>query len=558
MKRTLTINLNNIVFHIDDDAYEMLLQYLTDIAQYFESEEEKKEIMSDIEARISELFSEKLQKGKNVITIDDVKDVIQIMGKPNEYAGEEEKQVHSNNQKSEKKGTKTRRFYRDPENCILGGVASGLAAYIDWDVTLIRVLMVIGVFIGMGVIIPIYIVMWLVSPEAKTPSQRLEMQGEEVNIESIKSEFNNIKSYVKSEDFKESAHSIGYRLQQLIRLLIKPIVAIIGAIFGLVTIIAVICIVALLGFLIFNPESITAFNYSYLTPWTSTPENYLLLLISILLIIGCPVFMIFFWAIRFARGNMKSSRLTSWLTFLLWLAGLFMLVSVSSQSIHYPIKNCTNHLILDKECSDMTKQIRNLEKFQNIEIEGHIELNIVQDTIQKVVICSQERYQNSIVTNVVNGTLWIKTEGVSLNRISKVILHIDTLQSISAKGACNINCTNQLITENLKIKIMGTSEATFDAKISNTIDITTKGASDLTLSGTCKTFKLNSAGASSIKAQSMISENSYVELAGASDAKVYASKIFDGEAMGVSHIKCYGHPKEVNKDEHFTSSIIMK
>jgi len=69
MKKTLTVNLNNTVFHIDDDAYDMLQTYLHEIADHFQSEDERKEIMNDIEARIAELFNEKLQKSKNVVNL---------------------------------------------------------------------------------------------------------------------------------------------------------------------------------------------------------------------------------------------------------------------------------------------------------------------------------------------------------------------------------------------------------------------------------------------------------------------------------------------------------
>ena len=85
MKKTLTVNLNNIVFHIDDDAYDMLQTYLHEIADHFTDEAERREIMTDIEARIAELFSEKLQKNKNVINLEDVQEVIEIMGKPSQY-----------------------------------------------------------------------------------------------------------------------------------------------------------------------------------------------------------------------------------------------------------------------------------------------------------------------------------------------------------------------------------------------------------------------------------------------------------------------------------------
>ena len=92
MKKTLTVNLNNIVFHIDDDAYEMLQTYLHEIADHFEADDEKAEIMNDIEARIAELFTEKLQKSKNVVNLLDVQEIIEIMGKPSQYTGEDEEE----------------------------------------------------------------------------------------------------------------------------------------------------------------------------------------------------------------------------------------------------------------------------------------------------------------------------------------------------------------------------------------------------------------------------------------------------------------------------------
>ena len=66
MKKTLTVNLNNVVFHIDDDAYELLQNYLSAVEKQL-SEDERKEVMSDIEARVAELFTERLQRNKNVV-----------------------------------------------------------------------------------------------------------------------------------------------------------------------------------------------------------------------------------------------------------------------------------------------------------------------------------------------------------------------------------------------------------------------------------------------------------------------------------------------------------
>ena len=79
MKKTLTVNLNNVVFHIDDDAYELLQNYLSAVEKQL-SEDERKEVMSDIEARVAELFTERLQRNKNVVNKEDVEQIIEVLG----------------------------------------------------------------------------------------------------------------------------------------------------------------------------------------------------------------------------------------------------------------------------------------------------------------------------------------------------------------------------------------------------------------------------------------------------------------------------------------------
>lgn len=137
MKKTFTVNLNNIVYNIDDDAYDLLRKYLNEVESRL-SANERKEVMGDIEARISELFTEKLQRGKNVINIKDVEEIIRILGKPNQFSEEDaaEQEEASTSGKKNK-----RKYYRDPENAVLGGVAAGLAALLGWDVVLVRILL---------------------------------------------------------------------------------------------------------------------------------------------------------------------------------------------------------------------------------------------------------------------------------------------------------------------------------------------------------------------------------------------------------------------------------
>ena len=127
MKKTLTINLSGVVFNIDEDAYDTLKGYLVKLETKFKPEEVK-EVMNDIEARLAELFGEGLQREhKNVVTIEHVEGAIEQLGTAEEI-GDDANDM-SGEESSENKRKQHRKFYRDSENKVLGGVAAGLAAY---------------------------------------------------------------------------------------------------------------------------------------------------------------------------------------------------------------------------------------------------------------------------------------------------------------------------------------------------------------------------------------------------------------------------------------------
>lgn len=194
MKRAISINLGGIVFNIDDDAYRELQAYLTQIEGCFSDREESKEIMNDIEARIAELFNERITDYKKVITSKDVNDIIAVMGSPEQFGETENGSTQKRRERFGPSGY--RRMYRDPDNRILGGVCSGMSAYWQIDPIILRILFVIA-FLGFGTGLIIYIILWIVLPEAKTKAQKLEMMGEKVNVSNIgkafKEEFNNVK-----------------------------------------------------------------------------------------------------------------------------------------------------------------------------------------------------------------------------------------------------------------------------------------------------------------------------------------------------------------------------
>lgn len=190
MKITVSINLGGYSFNIDEDAYSELKRYLKNLEIHFAGEESSSEILSDIETRMAELFRTRLTSYKQVINIEDVNQVISVLGKPEDI--------------SDNEGTTARnkfaspgyhRMYRDPDHRVIGGVCAGIAAYWNIDLWIVRLIFLCLAMMGVGFLI--YLILYVVLPEAKTTAQKIEMKGEPVNIhnikDSVKKEFDTVR-----------------------------------------------------------------------------------------------------------------------------------------------------------------------------------------------------------------------------------------------------------------------------------------------------------------------------------------------------------------------------
>ncbi|MFI1745682.1 PspC domain-containing protein [Thalassobellus sediminis] len=186
MNKTVNINLAGIFFHIDEDAYLKLQRYLEAIKRSFTDSQGRSEIIADIEARISELFNERVKNDKQVIGIKEVDEVISIMGQPEDYLVDDEI-FEDEPQETYKRKTSTspsRKLYRDTDNSYIGGVSAGLAHYFGIDSIWIRLAWILLIF-GAGTGVLLYILLWILVPEAKTTAEKIMMTGDPVNISNI-------------------------------------------------------------------------------------------------------------------------------------------------------------------------------------------------------------------------------------------------------------------------------------------------------------------------------------------------------------------------------------
>ncbi|MGB2405110.1 MAG: PspC domain-containing protein, partial [Flavobacteriaceae bacterium] len=171
MNKTINIHLAHTLFALDEKAYSILKQYLESLETIFKNTEGGKDILEDIEMRISELFMEMEKDERYVYSEEDVRRVIEILGSPEDLAEEDEHEKKSNNATAKK-------LFRDPDDRFIGGVAGGLSHYLNIESLWLRLILLFLFFSSVGGVVLVYILLWILVPEAKTTTDKLKMKGE--------------------------------------------------------------------------------------------------------------------------------------------------------------------------------------------------------------------------------------------------------------------------------------------------------------------------------------------------------------------------------------------
>ena len=241
MNKTININLASTFFHIDESAYNLLQSYLNKLEKAFKNTQGKEEILRDIEVRIAELFQERKKHPDYVTNEKDINEVIDILGQPEDFEVEETQETSKG-----QTHTASKKLFRDPDDRYIGGVASGLGYYFGIDTTWIRILWLIFGLFSLGTITFIYIILWILIPEAVTTADKLRMKGEPINIatieKKIKEEFDEVSSKIKDIDYQEVKSSLKKKstiffgfLENVLSLIPKVIIKVIGIILLIVS-----------------------------------------------------------------------------------------------------------------------------------------------------------------------------------------------------------------------------------------------------------------------------------------------------------------------------------
>jgi phage shock protein PspC (stress-responsive transcriptional regulator) len=336
MNKTVTINISGIIFHIEEDAYDSLSKYLSTIKGYFSKTDGGNEIMSDIEARIAELLQAKINVSKQVILMGDVEHVMNVMGKPEDFGADQAKEETDpqEDQSSYSQEKIKRRLFRDPDEKAIGGVCSGLAAYFDTDVVWIRLAWFICIFFG-GLSLWMYVILWIIIPEAKTTADKFAMRGEAANINNIFKSFKDEAEEVKNRfakqgkrqyrDVSNSVRDNFSHVRSNAASVLNTLFNILGRLIGLFLIIVG-------GILLFAYVSSLlgisiADSNTDVSNWKSvifaSSSDYAIAVFAFFVAFGIPVFMLLYTGIKLLFKIRYSNRWLNLSLGIVWALGLF-------------------------------------------------------------------------------------------------------------------------------------------------------------------------------------------------------------------------------------------
>ena len=337
MNKTVNINLGGMFFHIDEDAYQKLTRYFDAIKRSLSNSSGHDEIIKDIEMRVSELLHDKQKTDKYVIGLKDVDEVIAVMGQPEDYIIEDD--FKEANTAYSTASRRTKKLYRDREKGMIGGVAAGLGYYFGIDAVWIRIVLILLVFAGFGTGILAYIILWIVTPEAVTTSEKLEMTGEPVTISNIekkvREEFENVSDKIKNADYdkygnqiKTGAGKIGNSFGDFIITVFKIFAKFLGVILiitGVATLVSLLIAVFTLG----SSDFIDV-------PWRSFIEagnftDYPIWSFGLLMFfaVGIPFFFLTLLGFKLLSPSIKSiGNIAKYTLLALWIIAIAILISI--------------------------------------------------------------------------------------------------------------------------------------------------------------------------------------------------------------------------------------
>lgn len=545
MKKTISTSIARTLFYIEEDAYKELEAYLTSIRTHFASYPDSKEIIEDIESRIAEQFIEftggQSKIGDRIVSLEHVKKLVASMGSPSDFGDETYSKDENTPFEKEAKGQSSKKLYRDTENAVIGGVSSGLAAYFGIDPIIPRILFVISIFFGGGGII-IYLILWLIIPEAKTTTQKLEMRGDPVTLETVsnvvKKKVDEVKTHRGAlRKIIEIPFEIIRTIAVFVITRIIPLFGrVIGALLSLAAGVASIALISLLLIATINPN-LPLFEFPIVDIFSY--GTYYLIVILSFFIITIPVLCIG------ALGSLLMGRRSSLIqTFGGMLVGFWMLAVISGIVIAITHADQFERLHEERIAYEEKTRTISLESFSALHAKDNVRVIVLPGTTTAVTLRGSETAIEGATIENSNGSLLIRKTSKEQfcifcsHRPLYATITIPSLTSITAENGTVVTW-DDASTTNLTLSALNASRVTFSGTVSSLL-ATVENGSRIETSGMSVDLRVNAENASRFLGENLDVETAIVEVKNGSHVDVNAEKILIAKASNGSRVNQFG------------------
>ena len=584
MKKTVNVNLNGSVFTIDEDAYGLLDNYLSNLRIYFQKEEGATEIIADFEARIGELFSEKIRLGHQVITIEHVEEVITRVGKPADFAEQEEAKEEKKTQTpytGPMRGKK--KFYRNIDDKLLGGVCSGLAAYFDWSVVAIRFILILSPFVLSSLkflkiphlYVPIfppfiinsfwfwifiaYLVMWAIVPAAITIEQKLQMLGKPITVENIGK---TVSAQSAPLPFKEPKGCLEQVVEVFVTFL-KVCLAGLGCLIGLpLLFVLIVVIIALFATMLGVGGGLLSILPSFLII-----NHPVLASITGILLLGIPVFVIFYSLIASIGKSKPLSRTVKLSLLFSWIVALILFLACGfklnrnhdfANILKWPFASEFQEVRGNNIPSQKTFVLD--ESFDCLAIEKYISADIqieqTSDTTPSIEINGDENLVDEVNYDLRDGRLVLSTnQRLRSNNNLKIKLQTDDLKTIQTNFVGKIHLNRAFTGDKLEITMRGVGTLHADSMFVSSLIVRTEGVGSVNIAGKSDNVRFETAGTGKIDAMELLSDTVYARVDGVGSIHCNPVEYLEGSVNGVGSLVYKEEPKQKNVSRNGVGKI---
>jgi len=544
MKKVINITIGKTVFMIEDDAYQKLDNYLSGIREYFTNTVDGDEVVEDIENSIAEKFVARGNDASTSINSQDVEAIVAEMGTVEELAGETDNEPVDED--SESKPTGAKRLYRDTDDVIIGGVASGIAKYFNIDPVIVRIAFVIvGVFGGFG--IPAYILLWIIVSPADTAAKQIHMQGGSATLSEIETFVKKKIDEVPQSNLKK-ALSFPFLILKKFFQFIKIVVLKTGPLLAII-IGGAIIIASLAGLFAFSTSFVALLSggviadpiLALIIGIAATGLLGIVTLLSVYLIIVVPLVTLTFLGVAFARRK----KVLGWIGFTTLFVIWFIAANIVAGTAISHLDEIRSGIddIQDQVKESYVEQSYDNLIFDSVDIEANAEVHILQGDTYSVVVEGSEKALESLRVDDEDKTLHVYRDHrfyvciFSCSDVfSRTIITITTpeLLEIDFSGSITGDM-GEFKTDDFTARFSGSAKFNVNV-ISDSLELRSLGSSVITLTGEANILNMRLSGSSRIDAYNMSVYKATVRSSGSARVNLHVIETLDVHSSGSTKV----------------------